>query len=73
MVLNVIVNGNQKMKFQIDQCYAKDADGQTIHLKMFELAVIISHGMNGHDGCHQSTGCNCTMTKNGVDRHFGRR
>lgn len=69
MTLNVSDNGKQKMKFEIDQCYARNADGQIIRMKMYEWVDIMSQEMNGYDGCNQSTGSNGSVIGDKSDRN----
>lgn len=61
MALNVNGNGMQEMKFEIDQCYANDVDGQIIRMKKSVWVDTMLHEMNGYDGCHQSTGSSGTV------------
>lgn len=68
MASNAGDNGNQGIKRKIAQCSAKNAAGQIIPTKMFELAGILSPATNGHDGCDQSTGTNSTVINHGMHR-----
>lgn len=61
MALNVNGNGMHGMKFEIDQCYANDVDGQIIRMKKNVWVDAMSHEMNGYDGCDQSIGSNGTV------------